>query len=154
MSDKKSLEDLDRDLKKLEQRIESASFAEVLRKDVLPLAIAAVAANFERATSPDGASWPARKVAGDGHPLLDELGALKAAATGTGPGYVERVTDRELVLGVDKSVDLGGIPGAGVHNFGFRNIPQREFLGAADDHLEKLDQAIADGVEAILFKDL
>lgn len=127
--------------------------SEVFAKDIKPIVLQAHAANFDNARSPDGQGWPARKVVGDGHPLLQETGALRAAATGSGSGYVESIQGQSAAFGVDKGVDAGGLPGAAAHNFGYPpgNLPQREFLGASEDFLLRMDDAIANGVGEILF---
>jgi phage gpG-like protein len=100
--------------------------------------------NFANQQSPDGSAWPARKNIGDGHPLLFETGSLYDAATGGGAGHIGRVEDNTLIFGVDKSGGSGGIPGAGVHNFGFKNIPQREFLGMPEEQEDQCGEFIAD----------
>lgn len=101
---------------------------------------------FSLAQSPDGESWPPRKEVGDGHALLIDTTALKSAATGVGAGSVKRVESDTLIVGVDKDTSLGGIPGAGVHNYGFpqRNIPQREFLGLNESAADDCANIIAD----------
>jgi phage gpG-like protein len=114
--------------------------------------------HFARQESPDGDPWPARKGEGDGHPLLVETntqgaGSLLAAATGQGGGHVSRIEDDDtLVYGVDKDGGIGGIPGAGVHNYGFpsRNIAQREFLGLDDQAAEGVGVVIADNLAEAL----
>lgn len=108
---------------------------------------------FEGAHTPDGQAWPARKDPGDGHPLLIETGALLDAAAGEGPGHVDRIENgNTLVVGVDKGVDLGGIPGAAVHNWGFppRNIAQREWAGFSEETQDKLTEQAADMIAAQL----
>jgi hypothetical protein len=81
--------------------------------------------------------------------LLVETGQLKAAATG-GPGSVTKASDRQLITGVDKGGGGGGIPGAGVHQYGYGAVPKREFLGPPEDELAKIDELIADaGLELI-----
>jgi phage gpG-like protein len=101
-----------------------------------PLVLENIVENFARQESPDGLAWPERKKVGDGHPLLVETnsegsGSLLAAATGQGGGHVSRIEGDTLVVGVDKAGGIGGIPGAGVHNYRYpeKNIPQREYLG-------------------------
>lgn len=102
--------------------------------------------NFTSSAGPDGSAWPARKVQGDGHPLLAETGALLQAATGGGMGHIARLEDRQMETGVDKSVEQGGIPGAAVHEFGYapKNIPARPWLGASEEKLKECDEIIAD----------
>lgn len=107
--------------------------------------------NFENQATADGASWPARKRRGDGHPLLDDTGALKAAATGTGAGSVSRVVGGdELQIGVEK-IDLGGLMGAAVHQYGHtysdgRVMPKREYLSISDETAEQAAALVLDRV--------
>ena len=82
-----------------------------------------IGTNFREAISPDGESWPPRKDEGFTHPLLDLSGSLKAAATGEGTGAVTRIEDTTLAIGVDASVEEGGLPGAFVHQFGATIYP-------------------------------
>lgn len=103
------------------------------------LVIENIVDNFARESTPEGEAWPQRKDPGDGHPLLvetntEDSGSLFVAATGQGAGSVRRMEDTTLVVGVDKSIKKGGIPGAAVHQFGYpeRNIPQRRFLGIGE----------------------
>jgi len=105
-----------------------------------------IAANFYKAEGPDGTRWAARK---DDlpHPELIDTGALFAAATGEHTASILRVQHgRTLEVGLDKSVDDGGIKGAAVHNFGYppRKIPQREWLYATDDVLDEAARLIAE----------
>ena len=116
-----------------------------------PLVIENIIENFARQESPDGLAWPDRKEIGDGHPLLVETrtegaGSLFGAATGQAGGHVSRIEGNTLVVGVDKDGGIGGIPGAGVHNYGFpeRNIPQREFLGIGENTMDACAELIAD----------
>jgi len=119
--------------------------------DVTDIIRRGIADNFSMEQTADGIGWPARKRIGDGHPLLEELtgpgaGALKAAALGEGPGAVERIVDGcELQLGVEK-IDLGGLPGAAVHQFGYpdKNIPQREYLAMSEATIDETIEAMAD----------
>lgn len=104
--------------------------------------------NFESRSAPDGGPWPPRKPRpdDDGHPLLEDTGFLRAAATGQGPGAINDVQARELVVGVDDTVELGGIPGAAVHNYGYGNIPERHFMAAREETLDRCGEIIGDGV--------
>jgi len=113
---------------------------------------AGIVGNFAEAVGPDGARWPAR-VDNLPHPELVDTTALAMAATGQGPGVIKRVVGGNTIqVGVDKSVDLGGIPGAAVHNFGYpkKGIPQREWLYANATVLDDAAELIArDGVTEI-----
>ena len=124
--------------------------------------------NFENAITPDGQAWPARKDQGFSHPLLDLSGSLMDAATGEGPGAVTRISADGLDIGVDASVDQGGLPGAFVHQFGATiypvtkqylswinsdgdrvfaksvTIPAREYLGFSTTSADLCTEAIAD----------
>jgi phage gpG-like protein len=113
------------------------------------IALDGVRQSFMDASSPSGQAWPARKRIGDGHPLLRESGALLEAAAGTGPGHVDRIENGDTqVLGVDKSVERGGIPGAAVHQFSFppRNIPARPYEGFSNQTLDRMEPAIANAL--------
>lgn len=103
--------------------------------------------NFTSSATPDGSSWPARKVRGDGHPLLMDTGKLLQAATGGGPGQMETIQGREVALGVSGQV----VPYAATHNFGRGNIPAREWAGLKPEHQAACEQIIADGLMAEVF---
>lgn len=105
-----------------------------------------IADNFAKQQTADGIGWPPRKIIGDGHPLLQDTLALRNAALGEGPGTVERVVGGdELQLGVEK-IQLGGLPGAAVHQYGYpeKNIPQREYLAMSEETIDKTVDAVAD----------
>lgn len=138
------LEDLPGHFQGIANELQSQPFDEELNGPIRDEVLKGHRDNFTSSATPDGASWPKRKRRGDGHPLLMETGALLQAATGGGPGHVTQVADNELLTGVDKSVDLGGIPGAGVHNFGYGAVPKREFLGVPEKRLETIDELVAD----------
>lgn len=109
--------------------------------------------NFNRAEDSEGGKWPARKDPGPRHPLLQLTGALLASTQSGFPGNVTTVDGRTLTTGVDKSVRLGGIPGAAVHQFGHppRNIAKREYLYAAEDVLDACAKIIGDKVREKVF---
>ena len=133
-----------------------------------------VGTNFREAISPDNEAWPARKDEGFTHPLLDLSGALQAAATGQGAGAVTRIENTVLCIGVDASVEQGGLPGAFVHQFGATiypknarflswlnssgervfaksvTIPPRPYLGFSIDCQERCDAEIGDFAEGTL----
>jgi phage gpG-like protein len=98
--------------------------------------------NFTSSATPGGDPWPERKIAGDGHPLLMDTGDLIQAATGGGSGHVVKLEPRSLLAGVD----VEAIPYAATHQFGdsTRNIPSREYLGAGEETLIDIGEAIAD----------
>lgn len=130
---------------------------------------AGIADCFARQGGPEGEVWPPRKDPAGKHPLLDESGALKAAATGKGPGAVTRIADDSLEIGVDASVEQGGLPGAFVHQFGATirpvsklflswvdplgqrifakqvTIPARPYLGFSVDTADRCCEVLADG---------
>lgn len=111
--------------------------------------------NFDGTTAPDGGAWPARKPRpdDDGHPLLNDTGFLKAAALGLGPGGFEDVNAREMLIGIDTTVDEGGIPGANAHDHGLpeRNLPERHFFAATEVALDQCGEVIGDaGLEKLL----
>lgn len=146
---RQKVDELEVDLAKVPTRLSVAIPQALLQ--CAPIVDKAILDNFAREASPDGDSWPARKEAGDGHPLLVEVGtegsgSLMSAATGLGGGHISRVEGNSLLTGVDKSGGVGGIPGAGVHNYGFaeKNIPQREFLGLSDVFAEEVAAMLAE----------
>jgi phage gpG-like protein len=126
--------------------------------------------NFQEAVTPDGVAWAPRKDEGFSHPLLNLSGALMDAATGEGAGAITRIGPDSLEIGVDASVDEGGLPGAFVHQFGATilpvtkrflswlnssgervfakqvTIPPREYLGFSPDASDRCTEAIADHV--------
>jgi hypothetical protein len=109
--------------------------------------------NFATQSAPDSKSpWPPRKPRpdDDGHPLLDDTGALKAAATGLGAGGFETVGPREMQVGIDKSVKLGGIPGAQAHDRGTEVLPVRHFFASGEEGLQECEGILADGMLEVL----
>ena len=148
------VEDLEAELGDMARQFESASLEEPLRESVLPIIREGFAENFTAAVGSEGGAWPARKPPrygkDDGHPLLQDTLALFEATQG-GAGGVAEVAGRDLSVGVDTGVKQGGIPGAAVHNFGYGPIPQREFLYASDDTLDRASAALAEGAFTVLF---
>lgn len=131
------------------QSLEFGDFEPVLRSEVRPLVLQSIRDNFNSSAGADGAAWPARKIAGDGHPLLIQAGTLLQAATGAGPGHVTEADARELSVGVN--TEAAGLGGARAHQFGSvqQNIPARPYLDARDDALEAAGEAIADRVASL-----
>ena len=115
-----------------------------------------IAENFASQSAPGGVPWLPRKPRpdDDGHPLLDDTGFLKAAALGLGPGGFDDVQDREMVIGIDKGVRLGGIPAAQAHDRGNpdTNLPQRHFYASGEEGLAECGEVIGDAVYAELMK--
>lgn len=111
--------------------------------------------NFANQSGPDGAAWQPRKPNpdDDGHPLLDDTGFLKAAALGLGPGGFDDLSSKEMSIGIDKSVDLGGIPGAQAHDRGnpSTNLPQRHFFAPNSEALDQCGEVLADFIEQAVF---
>lgn len=114
-----------------------------------PVAYQAVRDNFTSSATPDNNDWPARKILGDGHPLLIETGAMLQAATGAGPGAESEIGrdgmgGHELAIGIDSDV----IPYWKTHQYGdpSRNIPQREFGGMHEVAIDEAENIIADFV--------
>ena len=80
--------------------------------------------HFRQSHTPDGLSWPERK--DDlAHPLLILSGAMMTAAVGEGSAHVWNVSARSMQYGVDTS----SIVYAAAQNYGYKQIPPREFLG-------------------------
>jgi len=132
----------------------TGSFAAPLR-ECRGLVRGSIKGNFDSATAPDGAAWPARKPRpdDDGHPLLDDTGFLKAAALGLGPGGFDDVGSREMLIGIDTTVDEGGIPAANAHDLGYpeKNLPERHFFAATEAALDECGEVIGDaGLEKLL----
>lgn len=115
------------------------SVADVMRQSVRD--------NFTSSATPDGSSWPPRKIQGDGHPLLMDTGRLLQAATGGGAGGIEIIQGREVAMGVDGSV----VPYAATHNYGRGKIPAREYAGIKPEHEAACQEIIADGLMAEVF---
>lgn len=140
------------DLRVLNGILRTGSFAVPL-KECREIVRGDVRKNFESESAPDGAAWPKRKPNphDDGHPLLDDTGFLKAAALGVGPGGFDDVNNRRLDIGIDKSVDLGGIIAADVHDLGLENMPERHFFAATEEGLDRCGEVIGDyGLEKLL----
>lgn len=146
-----SIHDLQSHLSEIAARFEHEPATEALRQ-AHPVVMEGIHANFDLASSPDGDPWPLRKD-DKPHPLLIETGALLAAATG-GTGSVHELSSRSLIVGVDKDGGPDSLHGAAVHQFGFpdKNIPQREYLGLNDEHLDKVGEIIADVMLERLWK--
>lgn len=111
--------------------------------------------NFAKESGPDGSPWPPRKPRpdDDGHPLLNDTGFLKAAALGLGPGGFDDVSSKAMSIGIDMSVDLGGIAAAQAHDRGnpSTNLPQRHFFAPSDKGLDACEEIIAAFVEEAVF---
>lgn len=124
----------------------SGDFSTGLRDKVRPIMLQAVRDNFTSSATPEGVSWPARKVIGDGHPLLMDTGALLQASTGSGTGHVTVIERDAVEVGTDGTSGTGGNPYAAVHNRGGIKVPvpQREFMGASEKRLREIDEQIAD----------
>ena len=142
------------DARSLARILASGNFAAPLRecRDVVR---GDIKGNFDSASAPDGGAWPPRKPrkGDDGHPLLDDTGFLKAAALGQGAGGFEDLEARSMSIGIDTSVELGGIPGANAHDHGFpeRKLPERHFYAATEAGLDKCGEIIGDaGHEKLL----
>jgi phage gpG-like protein len=107
-----------------------------------PIARQAIRDNFTSSATPDNANWPPRKIAGDGHPLLMESGAMLQAATGGGAGAIAEAGTHDLTLGVDG----GTVPYAAAQNYGYapRNLPAREYLGMDDESIDACAEELAD----------
>ncbi len=111
--------------------------------------------NFDGTSAPDGGAWPPRKprAGDDGHPLLDDTGFLKAAALGLGPGGFDELDARSMSIGIDTTVDEGGIPGANAHDLGdpSHNLPERHFFAATETALDECQEVLGDaGHEKLL----
>jgi phage gpG-like protein len=146
------ISELPAEMARLKDRLANASLADTLR-DCLPALRAGFRENFNRAAGPGGAAWPPRKDTKP-HPLLNESGALIGATQG-GAGGVTQIEDRQLAVSIDRSVRLGGIPGAAVHQFGYppRNIPPRPYYYASEETLDQLTDQFADGALVAIFGD-
>jgi len=113
---------------------------------VAPVLRQGIDQHFQQRATPGGMAWPQRKDKKP-HPLLEETGTLRSAATSKGAvGHVERVEGDTLTLGVDKTIDEGGLPGAAVHQYGYPegNIPQRQYLGFSEETTDRSADVVAD----------
>jgi len=133
-------------LGRLTAAIDAADWSPTLGGAVRDQALQGIRDNFTSSADPDNQSWPARKVVGDGHPLLIDTGKLMQAATGGGAGRLSQVTSRELALGVNPSV----VPYAAVHNNGGSKMPKREYMGNRPERLDAIEEIIADAGLEIL----
>jgi len=118
---------------------------------ILPECYAGIDQNFDDTSGPDNRSWPPHApftVAKYGpHPLLVLSGKMRAAATGTGEGAIVRVTGNSLQLGIS----LESVIYAGAQNFGYRNIPQREYLGIKEPVADRIEDMLTNNVQSTLF---
>lgn len=128
--------------------IVGSSYEEPFR-EMIPVAQQAMRDNFTASATPDNEDWPARKIQGDGHPLLIETGALEQAAVGGGAGTIAWVGNQDVALGVDGQT----VPYAATHNFGDpdRNIPEREFAGLHEMAEDECEDILADHVLGTYF---
>lgn len=113
---------------------------------VAPVLRQGIDRHFQQRATPGGSSWPQRKDRKP-HPLLEETGTLRAASTTEGAvGHIERLEGDTLTLGVDKTIDQGGLPGAAVHQYGYppRNIPQRQYLGFSEETADRSAEVVGD----------
>jgi phage gpG-like protein len=118
---------------------------------VAPVLRQGIDQHFQQRATPGGSSWPQRKDKKP-HPLLEETGTLRAAATIQGAvGHVERLEGDTLTLGVDKTIDEGGLPGAAVHQYGYPpgNIPQRQYLGFSEETTDRSADVVADKLAGV-----
>lgn len=119
-------------------------------RDCVVVVRKSIEGNFDNASEPDGPSWPPRKPQkdDDGHPLLDDTGFLKAAALGVGPGAITDVQAREAMIGIDTSVEFGGIPGARAHEYGNpdTNLPARPYYAPTEEALDECENVIGEAV--------
>lgn len=103
--------------------------------------------NFWNSQTPDGDPWPPRKPNphDDGHPLLILSMTLFMAAVGQGPGAIQAVEDRRLVM----SIDLGIVPYARAQDRGYppNNLPARNYFGARQATLERCRRIIMKGMK-------
>lgn len=145
------IDQLDTELAEMSRRLQAVSLKTAL-ENVAAILGESFQQNFSKKQGSTGSAWPARKDKKT-HPLLQETGALLGATQTGGPGHVEQIGERDLAIGVNKGVKLGGIPGAAVHNFGYpdRNIPQREFLYASETTLDRAAAVLADGALETIF---
>lgn len=139
------VEDLDRHFADIGAALADGDLESTLRDQVRPIMLQSVRDNFNSSTDADGNAWPARKIIGDGHPLLIDRGDLMQAATGGGSGHVTEADARSISIGVEK-VPGSSLMGAAVHQFGYppKNIPPRPYLEVRDEALDKIDEIIAD----------
>ena len=103
-----------------------------------------IAENFDTQSDPEGIPWPPRRD-NKPHPLLQETGKMRAAATG-GPGAIEEVAADSLTMGVS----LQAVPYAGFQNDGTRNIPAREYMGVGEATEAECERIIGDYVQGII----
>lgn len=155
------------DLKGIGERLELRTILRALRDSRLIL-LEGIDANFESRSSAVNGPWVPRKDTRP-HPLLEETGALRKAATGKGPGHVTIWQSDGFEFGIDPSVlearlpgmsdaeaaerdPLGGIRAAASHNFGDprRNLPAREFITPPDPFIDRAFLLVVDFVEANL----
>jgi phage gpG-like protein len=87
---------------------------------------------FANQLGPDGEVWPRRRFGSSQHPVLNQTGALMAAATGGG-GSVTRIGYRSMEFGVQVGSE-GSLAGARVHQYGATIYPRvKKFLSFVID---------------------
>jgi phage gpG-like protein len=133
-------------LSKLPDNIAGANYAPAL-SDVALEVYVSVERNFSRQVDQDGVIWPPRK---DNlpHPLLILTGAMLDASTG-GVGAKLDIEPNSLAMGVES----GAIPYAAVHQFGFENIPRRQYFYLNENERPDAVQAFGKKVSGI-FREL
>lgn len=142
-------EDFPQHLVELDARLREFSFAAFSRETGLRLALEGIKDNFDNQRAADGAAWPPRKEAGDGHPLLILTTLLIQSAVGNAPGALTYIEDRSLAFGVDADV----VPYAWVHEAGWeeKNIPARPYMTVPEANLDNFGEALADHLLGELF---
>ena len=117
-----------------------------------PILLEGISQHFVQAQSSGGIPWPPRKDPKPQHPLLNETGALLAAAIGRGGASVHRIVDgRVLELGIDPAAaTIGSIRGARRHQWGDDlirpggGILARPYMGINEQVADACVEVIAD----------
>lgn len=123
-----------------------------LLRSFVPLVQGDVQSNFDNSSTAGGIVWPARKDKKP-HPLLRLSRALEAAATGRGPGHVQRIENNELVYGVSGIIyaarqNEGDVPGSRDRLGRLMNIPAREYMAVSEGTVDQIAEAAADAYVA------
>jgi phage gpG-like protein len=140
-----SFDDVNGALREAAEWAETAPIIRDLSEQLKDIIYAAIAQNFDSATGPDGTKWPPHAPATiqrhGMHPLLILTGAMKDASTISGAiGNYESVEDQRLVIGC--TIDY-----AQFHQYGTKNIPQREFFGLSDEAVQQIVDLIVEHIK-------
>ncbi len=121
---------------------------EVALTDCLAIMRQGVQDNFDARADSESVAWPPRKDPRPQHPLLEQTGALRDAAT----QHAEEVIEKDQAILAVAHSDTGSIAGRRRHQWGDRAVMGREgilarpYMGMSEDVQDACTERIADEV--------